>query len=328
MLIFSRVFYFALCPLILMLFIAIQRRINAYGITAERYFVFALACWLAAVTLYFIFSADKNIKTIPVSLCILTFGISFGPWGAFSVSLRSQENRLLEIVRSNKMINADLKIIPASAALHKDDAKQIKSIISYLIDEKGYHVLQPLFATNLDSLMDRKKEKYNYGHYWETEGLTSYLKLDEFDSDGGNNAQYAQEHTITAGHELLEISGFEYLIPHYHISQYYEDTSVVETSNYSIGKTALLIKFHRNTGTIDLKAGGDNVVRFNLHDFINPLKFNQYTNEYPQDSLILSAESKSLSTKFILKEVFVNVRKDSVEIRGFDADILLHIKKP
>jgi hypothetical protein len=329
MLIFTRIFYFALCPLILMLFIAILRRINAYGITAERYFVFVLACWLTLITLYFIFSADKNIKIIPITLCILAFGISFGPWGAFSVSGRSQTRRLMEIVRMNGMINADQKIVPASASLHKGDAKQIRSIIEYLIDENGYHdhSLQPLFAANLDSVIAEKKDKYDYGHYWETQQLTKYLRIDQFDSDDQDNSVYTQEHTINAEQQLLQISGFEYLVPNYHINQYDVDSDAVSNS-YSLGAQHLMVIFYRKTGIVRIVDNGDSAISLNLHEFVRRLNPDRSSETYPQDSLILSAESRTLATKLIFKELNVNVQKDSVELRGFEADILLRFKRP
>ena len=53
-------FYYLLLPLIALLFVAIFRRINEYGITENRYFVFMLACWILAMTLYILFSKRKK----------------------------------------------------------------------------------------------------------------------------------------------------------------------------------------------------------------------------------------------------------------------------
>ena len=39
-------------------------------------------------------SRTKSIKVIPATLCILAFVTAFGPWGAYSLSLRSQTARL------------------------------------------------------------------------------------------------------------------------------------------------------------------------------------------------------------------------------------------
>ncbi len=108
--IFSRWFYRALYPLIILLGLAIFKRISQYGITENRYFILILALWLAIVATYFLLSKTKNIKVIPISLCIIAFLSSFGPWGAFSVSERSQINRLEELVSNEKLlINGKIK---------------------------------------------------------------------------------------------------------------------------------------------------------------------------------------------------------------------------
>ena len=53
--IFSKVFYFTLIPLLVLLFTAIFTRILEYGYTEPRYFVLLLAIWLTLVVFYFIF---------------------------------------------------------------------------------------------------------------------------------------------------------------------------------------------------------------------------------------------------------------------------------
>ncbi|MGZ4086128.1 MAG: DUF4153 domain-containing protein, partial [Bacteroidia bacterium] len=102
--IFTRWFYRAVYPLIVLLIISIYKRIHDYGITENRYYILVLAIWLAAVAAYFLFSRIKNIKVIPVSLCLIAFLSSFGPWSSFSVSKRSQLNRLEELLRANGIL--------------------------------------------------------------------------------------------------------------------------------------------------------------------------------------------------------------------------------
>jgi hypothetical protein len=83
-------FHLLMCPLIILLFIAIIRRILDYGITENRYFVLVMALWILANTLYLLISKKKLMKVLPISLCILAMITSFGPWGAFSTSKKSQ----------------------------------------------------------------------------------------------------------------------------------------------------------------------------------------------------------------------------------------------
>lgn len=76
--IFSKVFYYSLLPLLILLFTAIFTRVLQYGFTEARYYVLVLAIWLATLTIYYIFYKKASIKFIPISLfCFGIFGLLF-----------------------------------------------------------------------------------------------------------------------------------------------------------------------------------------------------------------------------------------------------------
>ena len=87
----------------------------------------------------------KNIKLIPVTLCLLCFLTSFGPWGAFSVSQRSQMNRLEKLLTANNIL-VDGKIKPMDKAAHKNisdnDEGNISSIVHFLAERNSVSALQ------------------------------------------------------------------------------------------------------------------------------------------------------------------------------------------
>ncbi|MBB6237044.1 hypothetical protein HDC90_001661 [Pedobacter sp. AK013] len=99
---FSRFFYVMMIPLVVLLLLAVWKRVGHYGITESRYVLTALALWLAGITSYFLFSKKQNIKVIPISLCIISLLATYGPQSAFSVSKYSQLNRLKRIMDSKK----------------------------------------------------------------------------------------------------------------------------------------------------------------------------------------------------------------------------------
>ena len=138
-----RSFFIAMIPLIIMLFVAILKRINAYGFTVERYFVFILACWLAIVALYFIFSRIKNIKLIPISLCLIALATSFGPQGAEAVSRKSQL-RILQAELNNKKVK--------ETSSDDNAESSAESVFYYLYRTHGYRSVGPLVKVDLDSL--------------------------------------------------------------------------------------------------------------------------------------------------------------------------------
>ena len=149
---FAQWYYVALVPLVIMLLLDIQVRISDYGVTESRYFVLVMGLALAVVVLYFIFSREKNIKIIPLLLCALALFSAFGPWGAFTVSRKSQSQRFERLLVKNNLLRNGM-IIKAAQTAPQQDAEQIFSIMRYLQQRHGVAALQPWFKQNLDSLI-------------------------------------------------------------------------------------------------------------------------------------------------------------------------------
>ena len=66
-------FYYLLLPLVTLLFVAIFRRINEYGITEKRYFIVVIAVWILAMIIYMLFSKTKKNRVFPLSLAVPFF---------------------------------------------------------------------------------------------------------------------------------------------------------------------------------------------------------------------------------------------------------------
>lgn len=159
--IFTRTFYIALMPLLVLLFISIGVRISQYGFTENRYYVVLLGVWLLGMCVHYaIFRRYDQIKIIPLSLCLMFFLSSFGPWSAFSVAEYSQKSRLYSLLAKNKGLNTAQKIIPISNVNTKDKEK-IRDIISFLgdrgsIDEINQRLEKPINFTK--KLSQNEKE--------------------------------------------------------------------------------------------------------------------------------------------------------------------------
>lgn len=132
-------FYWLLLPLIVLLFVAIFRRISDYGITENRYFVLVIALWVLGMSAYMIISKKKSTKWFPLSLAVLALLISFGFWGAFSVSTNSQVNQF------EKVFN-DIKSTNFKTTFDKHD--RFQSIIHYLGKKKQTDKLSAILGYN------------------------------------------------------------------------------------------------------------------------------------------------------------------------------------
>ena len=86
-----------------MMFVSMGIRINAYGITENRYFAFVVRIWVLGIMIYFSLKKRLTNIVIPISLSIVIFLSIFGPLSSFSVSKFSQNNRLKNILERNEM---------------------------------------------------------------------------------------------------------------------------------------------------------------------------------------------------------------------------------
>ena len=144
----ARWFWIVMVPLIVVLLLAIWRRVSEYGITESRYFAFGLGVWLTAMVVYFLASKTKSIKVIPSSICVFALLTSFGPWGVFQISERSQAGRLQGLLTRHHLL-ANGKVQKAQGEVPAADAAQISSIVRYLHEFHGYEQIQPWFGESL-----------------------------------------------------------------------------------------------------------------------------------------------------------------------------------
>lgn len=124
-------FFIVLLPMVVLLFVAIGRRISDYGITEDRFVVAIAGVWLLLISLYFIISGKDNIKFIPISLSVIALLSVLGPFSAFRVSERSQVTRLESILTQNNMLQNG-KAVAAKDSLSSADAESVRSILNYL----------------------------------------------------------------------------------------------------------------------------------------------------------------------------------------------------
>ena len=129
---YTRGFYVALLPAIVMLWLAIGKRVAQYGVTERRYFLIVLSLWWAGIAVYYTLGRSRSIKVIPATLCLLAVLTFAGPWGAYQVSLASQRHRLDRLVARNGLR------VGTTAATGRDvsfaDRKEIAAMLRYLVE--------------------------------------------------------------------------------------------------------------------------------------------------------------------------------------------------
>ena len=129
---YTRGFYVALLPAIVMLWLAIGKRVAQYGVTERRYFMIVLSLWWAGIAVYYTLGRSRSIKVIPATLCLLAVLTFAGPWGAYQVSLFSQRHRLDRLLARH-----GLRVVTTGVTARDvpfADRKEIAATVRYLLE--------------------------------------------------------------------------------------------------------------------------------------------------------------------------------------------------
>jgi len=225
--IFSKIFYYTLIPLIILLFTAIFTRILEYGYTEPRYFVLLLALWLTTVVFYFIFIKKSTIKFVPISL--FTFGLFalvFPYFNTFSVSKRSQKSELQNILTQNNLLEKE-KI---------DFNKKISDTVAEEVSNKFEFLAKRGESKFLLNFLDKKQQKIfaknlNDGKFYQLRtDIQNQFKNIQYKTSIKSKEPSLKNITLIAKDFNADISNYRYLFKAYNYKEnHFEfDDNIVE----------------------------------------------------------------------------------------------------
>jgi hypothetical protein len=312
-----RSFFFVLIPMVIMLPLAVWRRISEYGITESRYLAIAVSLYLALLVVYFTISRVKNIKFIPGLLGLFALLACFGPWSAFSISEASQKNRLTALLTENSILR-DGRIQKAAASLPNETALQISSIVAYLHEMHGYEGIQSWFQ---EKLVKESKGRMVPLRPEEVTGLMGieYLR--------GVPPGFGTEHSLTArGESILDIAGYEKMIIWQFIGE--GDQKVV------LGESGLFCRASEDMSRLVLvysrSDGSEESVHFDLLPLVNEL-YAVYGRTNPQDipleRMALTADGAHLKAKLYLRHIRVEEKEEGLKLLKYHIDLIYTLRE-
>lgn len=247
---YARWFYVALIPSIVMLLMAIWKRIDQYGVTERRYYLVVLSLWLAGIALFYIFRRRGSIKVIPATLGLLAVLTLAGPWGAFAVSERSQVARLEGILEANGML-VDDRLRPPPAELSFADRREISAVVRYLTQTHGVAALDPWFEGGLAGIGDEgissgpadRAEAES-----DAEKIVSAMGVRYVDRWAGVNETTFRFY-VDGGRTPIAIAGYDYAIRDWGASS---DSVRIEGSSYRLewDEEAVVLSLVDELGTL------------------------------------------------------------------------------
>ncbi|MBZ0269949.1 DUF4153 domain-containing protein, partial [bacterium] len=144
----TRAFHIGMLPATVMLFAAIGKRVEQYGVTENRYFLAAWAVWILGIALYFTFGRRRSIRVIPSSMAVVALVTSFGPWGAYATAERSQIGRM-EALLTEQGLLVDGRAVVATSPPPREVTRELSAIARYLMRHHGADGLRPWFEDGL-----------------------------------------------------------------------------------------------------------------------------------------------------------------------------------
>lgn len=222
---FSRIFYFSLSPLLILLFTAIFTRILEYGYTEPRYFVLLLSLWLTSVVLYYIFLPKTTIKFIPMSLFVFgLFSLTFPYFNTFSVAKRSQITELQKVLKENSLVQNQQ--INFNRKVSDTVADEVSSKFAFLM-QRGDSVFLMNYLKETDKVAVAKQLASRNPMNFQNNIRNRFTNV--VNTGKSNDFNYLE---IFAEQKLRSITGYDYMI---RFEDFYNDTT------FKVGKDSFSI---------------------------------------------------------------------------------------
>jgi hypothetical protein len=145
--------WLAALPVVL-LFIAVSRRIADYGLTEERYLMVLIGVWaLVLAGIRIVRGGDFDLRLVPGVLALLLLAASFGPGGTIGFSVMSQKSELASILSEKGML-VDGKVVARLEGSEENplggEAARVRGIEWYLNTHRSLGLLAAWFESQPD----------------------------------------------------------------------------------------------------------------------------------------------------------------------------------
>ncbi len=281
--IFSRLFYFALIPMIVMLYISIYKRIFDYGITESRYIILIIGLWLTGIAVYFIITKGRNKIIIPVTISIISILIFFGPWSAFNVSYYSQYRKLISILTENNYLESG-KLVKKDILVSEELYDKINNLFSYF--EKNNQL-------NKLSIIDENENILSANH------ITNL----HFSIDESNDTN---EISVYNNFDYISTDSYRYISSTIDYPNYYENSIRINEYLISLSEYKITIKHRENLfGPIKIE-----VSDIFTADFLNRLNSIKLSGNLKESDFHILYNNYQIQLSFVIQEISAELNND------------------
>jgi len=300
----SFIFWFPklVIPIMIMMFVSLGIRINAYGITENRYYVMIMGLWVLSMMIYMSFTHAKKNIILPVSLALVAVLSVSGPWSSYSVSKFSQNKRFEAILIRNGMLK-DSEIIKSEAEVSDKDKIEISEILTYF--ERNHKLSDMKYLPN-DFKMENIEYVFGFPYHFNT-----------YEKPSGKYFAYS----ASDWSKPVDISGYDYLIDFR--SMYSEEEPVIDN---------IRIKYDISNTHLRILAGDAEIYSKTLSEhgkqFYNKFGIVEKQKVNPEDMCFVE-ETDKFKLKFVFTGIYGerNTSANKVNINSIEFYLLIKVKK-
>ncbi|HHY25065.1 MAG TPA: DUF4153 domain-containing protein [Clostridiaceae bacterium] len=287
-------------PIMIMMFVSLGIRINAYGITENRYYVMVMGLWVLSMMIYTSFTHAKKNIILPVSLALVAVLSISGPWSSYSVSKFSQNKRFEAILTRNGMLR-DNEIIKSETEVSNKDKIEVSEILSYF---ERNHQLSDIKYLPTDFKMENTEHVFGFPYHFNT-----------YDKPLGRFFAY----NASDWSKPVNIAGFDYLIDFR--SLYSEAEPIIDN---------MRIKYDIKNTYFSILIGDEEIYSKILSDFGKQLydKFGMVDKQkINPEEMCFVEENDKVKLKFVFFGMYgeKDVSSDSININSMEFYILVKV---
>lgn len=324
---YCRHFHVALVPVLLLLFSAIGKRVQEYGITENRYFALAFGVWLCGIVLHAALDAPRDLRLLPASLCLAALLAAFGPWGAFEVSRRSQEHRLESLLEAHGMLVGE-KLAKAPGRIPRLAVREIGGIAGYLEEHGRLSDLKPWLPA-----IDDSGQTNSVAWHKALDGRFAFLEALELpymppEATGPGHAEAVAFNCRALAAPMRKVTGFDYLVADYRVGNGPRAEADPDEALPAEG-TGFSFAFDTATGLMRFRAKDTAGLALDLGAHFQMLR-RRYPDAYdlnlPPEEMRLEAEDQELKVLANLRSLEGQADAEGARLMGFSADLFVAVK--
>ncbi len=321
---FFRGFFALVLPMVAVLALAIYFRVSDYGVTESRYLVMLGGLWLLISSLYFLFSKHKKLQFLAYLAAGFLFFAVWGPWSMYSISVRSQESHLNNLLNQYHLLeNGHAVAVKDENTIPLKDRASIYSKIQYLGSHDKVSVLQNLFPSVLLSTSTYGKVDYDFSmNAMKVLNINNYYNYEASPLE----QEYIYLNVVPFG--VVNVQGFDTLIRN--VSIYFEQDGL-ENTEYTVASTTYAFKLKNNRISVLENKEEKFSLDFapHLKDWVEKYGGNSASmqQKVPQSGEIkIDIENSKEHLRFLFDSITLHKNGDSWDVQGGNMSVLIDTK--